>query len=596
MPKFLRHLLTLALFLAPELAFAQATVLQGGAWTSGHFPQYSTYGGQPVIIDGGGAAGGALGQNASEFGITSRSPTNTYPSASSGSGPLATHGCLYDAPTTNATGYHYLCFDPNAGGGGLIAYGYGGGASAQNLIFDINGSLFNPAQATNLTVNPYNLVGNTTATAGGVASVPLSSSFSLASGSLAIAPSGITASMLASGAAVANITASSITASMLASGAAVANIGYTPLGPLSGDVATIGNVATIQPNAVTNAKLATTPANTIKGNNTGSTSSAVDLTVAQVTAMLASPTSSKTAAYTVTSADANSTIVLGGSAFYAVTFGTVGGYATGKYTIQNNDTRGKRIVLTGGSSYTIWPGQSDVISNITGAWVPQNGPTRWVANNNVAQCYVDNVLGKTAGNTDGLVAGAGAFTTFQGCYKNALDNYSLTGSSATGSAGGISFLVNLTAGQTYTVTDDFVFNGLVPGTAGMAIYGNSSTIFPSGAPTSAAAVAYIGVSGQVSIGNVTVGCSTTGCSDFSISYPGELNLYSPIVYGSCYISHIQASGPGSVLYVLGTNFAGAATSSFIAGNCGNHLQAADCSVVAGCCRQRLHNRIAGKIR
>ena len=134
--------LALAFILLPSLAWGQSAILQGGPWSAGHVPMYSgPGGGTPVVSDGGSAAGGNPGATLSEIGITARG-TGTAPYAAQGTGPYGTIFCNYDAPKTNATGYHYFCLSPNAQGGGLIAYGAGGGAANLPLNFMVNGTTY----------------------------------------------------------------------------------------------------------------------------------------------------------------------------------------------------------------------------------------------------------------------------------------------------------------------------------------------------------------------------------------------------------------------------------------------------------------------
>lgn len=122
-------------------ALAQSSTLSAGPLTSGHALQYSAGAPLAVLRDGGGSGGGTIGTTLGEIGVTSRSSTNTYPSTSSGNGPNREHLCLYDAPTlNNPNGFHYVCLDPNANGGGLLSFGAGGGASQIPFVINQNGT------------------------------------------------------------------------------------------------------------------------------------------------------------------------------------------------------------------------------------------------------------------------------------------------------------------------------------------------------------------------------------------------------------------------------------------------------------------------
>lgn len=118
-------------FLAGGVCVAQSgSVQQSGAVTPRHAASWTTNG---VIQDAGAAAGGA-----NKFGISELLMTQV----GGGSGPSGSNFCNYDNLVSSSAGYHYLCLSPNALGGGLISYGYGGSASPLPLQMEINGALY----------------------------------------------------------------------------------------------------------------------------------------------------------------------------------------------------------------------------------------------------------------------------------------------------------------------------------------------------------------------------------------------------------------------------------------------------------------------
>lgn len=138
-----RWILAFALVLAiPACAEAQSTLLQGGPTTPGRAPMYLNSGSsQAVVQDSGPAGGGGPGLGLSELGVTARG-TGTAPYVGQGTGPNGENICDQDAPTTNPSGYHYLCLSANVASGGLISYGAAGSAAQQPLNMKINGTVY----------------------------------------------------------------------------------------------------------------------------------------------------------------------------------------------------------------------------------------------------------------------------------------------------------------------------------------------------------------------------------------------------------------------------------------------------------------------
>lgn len=159
-----RLLLSLIVALIPTVGWGQATVLQGGTFTPGLVPTYSSSGGsQPVVQQSGPASGTGVGIK--ELSVIARGNACNTPQApvvcaAQGSGQLGAIVQIQDAGATNAGGYHALSFSPNDGTGALIAYNAYGGASALPLRFNVNGTYYSFPFAVGGIVGPGTTVVN----------------------------------------------------------------------------------------------------------------------------------------------------------------------------------------------------------------------------------------------------------------------------------------------------------------------------------------------------------------------------------------------------------------------------------------------------
>ena len=153
MRRIVASALTIAIIVAlatgvPQLSAQVSTIIQSGAWTVGHLGCYVGMGSsQAVMADCGPAGGVGTGSGStgvSEYLQVATGPPGQAPYAGLGSGPYGTIDCRYDAPIDNPSGFHGLCFSPNAQGGGLLTYNAYGAAPPLPFNCIINGILISP--------------------------------------------------------------------------------------------------------------------------------------------------------------------------------------------------------------------------------------------------------------------------------------------------------------------------------------------------------------------------------------------------------------------------------------------------------------------
>ncbi len=117
-------LIAVALLLSlSSVCWAQSPVSQSGGVIKNHAAKWQTKG---VVSDAGPASGGNANVGISELPIVGLGKTL----------------CLYDAPTTNALGYHQLCLAANDGGNATISLTSGGSAIPNSLDININGTAY----------------------------------------------------------------------------------------------------------------------------------------------------------------------------------------------------------------------------------------------------------------------------------------------------------------------------------------------------------------------------------------------------------------------------------------------------------------------
>lgn len=411
MMRFVRSICAaVALLASAASAFGQSSILQGGAWTPGHSPMYVGQGqSQPIVQDSGPAGGGSIGLGLSEQLLSVRSPTSTYPAAGAGTGPFGTNWCDYDAPITNSTGYHVLCLGPNSNGGGMIYYGFGGGASALPFTFNFNGTSYQFPFAVGGIVGPGTTVVNDIAVWNNTTGTLLKDvSFSAICGSN-LFTSSVAGCVPASGGGTTNFLRADGTFAPIVPGGTSGQIQYNNAGALGGFTAS-GDATIVPSTGVVTLATVNTNVGTFAGFCLSLTANGKGLLTSILNGICG--INAQTASYPIATSDCGKIVTFTGGPFTA-TLPAATGFSSGcsiKVCNLNANSNGQRAVLLSGFPVPLfprlWMKQCTEVTNLGSAWQATINPGRFHPNFQIFFDIDNNGVDTNDGQVSNIAANA----------------------------------------------------------------------------------------------------------------------------------------------------------------------------------------------